>query len=532
MKNNLSKTGSLWDLSTKSASRPEEDNLVQKGWQTVASLSSIFGQVTDFTVGAPLILQALAPFDFAASTLWLLERNSQLRCISAHVSQACLIEGGQKVLPLGAGHLACEVFRLRRTEQEGSLVAFPLLAKRAVIGVIVAIQKAEGSLPDAEPVFQTLGRLIGDFFNQCQKAEELQASADRLLTMINNATSGIFTIDRDGLIITSNPAFQDMVGLSSAECIGKRAEAFFFDDKYIKGTNQSKPVAATLATPTSEKRTLQLINSAGPNLSVELVVTHMESRGQVFHTALVRDITERVEEEERVREFYSIVAHELKAPMTSVAASLSLIENGITGDPGEEARLLIVNARTSCTRLQRLIHDVLDAGKIDAGKMALALAKCSAAGLLEETSASLESYDLASGVKIRRLVEWNGEIFADRDRILQALINLTSNAIKVSPPNSPVDLVVAAAGPNTIKFGVRDYGAGIKEDQRAELFGRFQQLPGPKTSAENGTGLGLYISKAIIDSHGGTIGCQSEPGQGSTFWFTLPINGPQIANGK
>jgi PAS domain S-box-containing protein len=526
MKNNFSPTGSLWDLSKKSEARPEEDNLVQNGWQTVANLSTIFGQATEFAVGAPLILQALAPFDFDASTLWLLEHNSQLRCIAAHGSGSCLIDEGQKVLPVTADHIAANVFRRRRMDQEKSLLAFPLIAKKVVVGTIVAVKKTEANLQEAETVFNTLGRLIGEFFDQCQKSEELQTSTDRMRTMIYNATSGIFTVDREGLISSCNPAFLRMVGLTSEQCIGRPAEAFFSAGRAYDTDDTIKSIAETFATRTSDKRTLQLLSGGGANLDVEMVVTCMQSKGQVFHTALVRDITERVEAEARMREFYSIVAHELKAPMTSVAASLSLIENGVTGDPGQEARELIVNARTSCTRLQRLIHDVLDAGKIDAGKMDLTLTNCSAAGLLEETATSLESYDVASGVKIRRLVEWHGDILVDRDRILQVLINLTSNAIKVSPQCSPVDLVVTPADHNTIRFSVRDYGAGINEEQRAALFGRFQQLSGVRPNGESGTGLGLYISKAIIESHGGKIGCQSKPGEGSSFWFTLPINGP------
>ena len=125
MKNNFSQTGSLWDLSKKTETQPEEDNLVQNGWQSVANLSTIFGQATEFAVGAPLILQALAPFDFAASTLWLLERNTQLRCIATHGSRSCLIDEGQKVLPVTADHIPPVYFAAAAWNRKNRWSLFP-----------------------------------------------------------------------------------------------------------------------------------------------------------------------------------------------------------------------------------------------------------------------------------------------------------------------------------------------------------------------------------------------------------------------
>ena len=242
---------------------------------------------------------------------------------------------------------------------------------------------------------------------------------------------------------------------------------------------------------------------------------------------IVHDISERKEMERRVSEFYSTVSHELRTPLTSIRASLGLLEGGLAGALSAKATKLVDIARSECDRLIRLINDILDIRKIEAGKLELRISPVSVKKIVDLTIQGTAGMALECGVKLVSVVTTEREIRADQDRLIQVLTNLVSNALKFSPPDGEVTVQVEDDG-LFCRFSVTDKGPGIPEDQLSKLFGLFQQLDSTDSRPKGGTGLGLAISKAIVEQHGGVVGVDTKPGRGSTFYFDVPTTSVRL----
>jgi signal transduction histidine kinase len=199
---------------------------------------------------------------------------------------------------------------------------------------------------------------------------------------------------------------------------------------------------------------------------------------------------------------------------------MALLLDGQTALDEDAAELVQVSKRNA-DRLVRLVNDILDVSKIEAGRLQLDLQKHQVAPLCAEAVAGIDGFAKKVGVGVRTSVSPGlPRVRADWDRVVQVLTNLLSNALKFSPPASEVDLVVSPREGGVL-FGVRDRGPGIPPDFRDKLFTRFAQSERAKREQE-GTGLGLAICRALVLAHGGEIWVESEPGHGASFFFTLP----------
>lgn len=247
-----------------------------------------------------------------------------------------------------------------------------------------------------------------------------------------------------------------------------------------------------------------------------------DGNGRVNRIAgIAHDVTERKEAEVRVNQFYSTVSHELRTPIASIQGALSLIKHDRVGK--DDARELISIAHQECRRLTRLVNDILDLRKIEAGKLSLHLAEVHVEHSFNQMLNSLRNLAGEKNITLRSQVDADLMVTADPDRLSQVITNLVANAIKFSPPQSRVD-VLAKAIPceNVVRFEVRDNGTGIKASDLCKLFTLYSQLDSADNRQNSGTGLGLAVSKALVETHGGRIGVESEEGAGSTFWFELP----------
>jgi signal transduction histidine kinase len=258
-----------------------------------------------------------------------------------------------------------------------------------------------------------------------------------------------------------------------------------------------------------EEQELAMLSALG-----RMVMSQIELR---LHIAERREI-------ERVKsELVAIVSHELRTPLTSIRGSLGLIEGGVAGEVPPKVAQMVGIARANADRLIRLINDMLDLSKIEAGGVELRLAPLDPDDLLDAAGAEIRATADHARVQLIR----NGQPAAlpsckgDRDRVLQVLNNLLSNAIKVTPPEGIVAVSAGEVEGGRVRFEVRDQGPGIPEAEIQRIFDKFRQID-PSGRDRSGTGLGLPICKAILEEHGGAIGVRSEIGQGSTFWFELP----------
>ena len=259
------------------------------------------------------------------------------------------------------------------------------------------------------------------------------------------------------------------------------------------------------------KRALEILGKQVISL-FELRRAGLELREQRAHLASVSKLKD---------EFVSIVSHELRTPLTSIKGSLQLLAEGEVDEPGEQQMLLRV-AVSNADRLIRLINDILDVSKIEAGRLELKRGPVSPRDLIAAALQNVAPIAAAANVAVDCRSDADLPVLnVDSDRITQALVNLLSNAVKFAPPGSRVDVLARRSG-HEIVFSVVDRGAGIPREKLGMLFQKFQQLDSSDARSAAGTGLGLVITKGIAEQHGGRITVTSTLGQGSTFSLHLP----------
>jgi signal transduction histidine kinase/DNA-binding response OmpR family regulator len=248
--------------------------------------------------------------------------------------------------------------------------------------------------------------------------------------------------------------------------------------------------------------------------------------------AVIRNITERRQLERMKNEFVSVVSHELRTPLTSIRGALGLLAGGAMGPLSERASHLVEIAASNCERLVRLINDILDIEKIESGRMRFALRPLDLVALVDSAIESNRVY--GENFKVRfELTSTSGpvRVQADPDRLTQVLTNLLSNAAKFSPAGSSVGVEVTT-GEGQARVAVTDRGTGIPESFRSRIFERFAQADGSDQRKVGGSGLGLAISKLIVERHGGSISFSTASGAGTTFYFTIPLDGDATDPGR
>ena len=234
---------------------------------------------------------------------------------------------------------------------------------------------------------------------------------------------------------------------------------------------------------------------------------------------LLAEIETRKRAENKKDEFISIASHELKTPLTSIKGYVQLLERSLEKAEPEVLKMHIQKANQQLNKLNDLVADLLDISKMESGKMAFAEKMFSIGQFLNNVVDIMQHSNPDIHLKLENSV--SVEVFGDEHRIEQVLINFITNAIKYAPGVNRVEMKITTEDKN-VRFSVRDFGIGIAEDQQSKVFEKFYRVD--ETSMRfQGLGIGLYISSEIIKRHGGNIGVNSVPGEGSEFYFTLPL---------
>jgi signal transduction histidine kinase len=220
-------------------------------------------------------------------------------------------------------------------------------------------------------------------------------------------------------------------------------------------------------------------------------------------------------------EFLSIVSHELKTPIATVVGFTELLAEDPEHRMAADQRGYLAEITEATERLETLVNDLLDMGRIQAGRFAMHPMATDFAAVVEEALHHVEVQRRRKHLTLTSAIDALPELQVDPERVRQVLLNLLTNAIKFTPDGGRIEVTVTQSA-DRVRCEIKDTGPGIPEDQQSRIFERFGQVDTSATRRTGGTGLGLSISKAIIDGHGGTIGVKSRPGAGSTFWFTLP----------
>jgi PAS domain S-box-containing protein len=340
--------------------------------------------------------------------------------------------------------------------------------------------------------------------------------------ILDAAAEGIYGIDPHGYTLFINPAASEMLGVRPDDVIGRPFEAVLGLGGGARMDHGVNAIRATLSTAAPRAVPDGVFRRAdGSSFPVEYASTPMLEAGRVTGAVITfRDVTERREVERMKDEFVSVVSHELRTPLTSIRGSLGLLAAGKLGEMPVKGRRMLEIAVQNTDRLVRLINDILDIERIESGRVTMEVRRVRAAELAHQAVEVMSSMAEKAGVQ---LYAWADDLplTVDPDRILQVLTNLLSNAVKFSPPGGEVTVTAEPVGGDVL-FRVQDQGRGIPEDRLESIFERFQQVDSSDARDKGGTGLGLAICRSIVQQHGGRIWVESQPGEGSTFFFTLP----------
>lgn len=237
---------------------------------------------------------------------------------------------------------------------------------------------------------------------------------------------------------------------------------------------------------------------------------------------------ELAEAQQARRSFVAMISHDLRSPLTTVHAFLYMLGNGVLGEVSAPILERANKVEISVMRLIRLINDLLDIERLEAGKMELDLKSVRALELIERAIEAVAATAEQNGVKIQSPKN-DLALRADPDRLVQVLVNLLSNACKFSPAGGTVTVEVEVkAGAGEVEFRVCDGGGGIAAQYQELIFERYRQISVEDATKRGGTGLGLPICKLIVEQHGGRIGVVSETGKGACFWFVVPHSGDPL----
>ncbi len=236
--------------------------------------------------------------------------------------------------------------------------------------------------------------------------------------------------------------------------------------------------------------------------------------------AFVLDITERKTLEQRKDEFIGVASHELKTPLAVVKGYVQLLDRIVQEGQDKKAKAYLAKTLTYINRLNALIVDLLDVSKIQAGRLKMDRTEFDFNQMLEEAVEANQILGHNHLISISN--DTNLKVVGDKNRIEQVLTNLISNAIKYSPSSNKV-VIRVTRDHNFIIVGAQDFGIGIPKSKQARIFDRFYRVD-EHTKQFSGLGIGLYISAEIVERHGGRLWVESEEGQGSTFYFSLPIS--------
>ncbi|MEZ5650443.1 MAG: ATP-binding protein [Burkholderiaceae bacterium] len=337
--------------------------------------------------------------------------------------------------------------------------------------------------------------------------------------IVDKTESAVLIIEPTLGIEWCNPGFERLSGYSLDELAHTGVERFFATDQ------AAAAFAERLLAGEPFRDELSWTDREGGSFDIALEVhpifdgTGLLSRA----VALGFDVTEQRRRSRQKSDFVSMVSHELRAPLTVIRGTLDALGAGMLGALDESANEILELGQRNCQRLASLIEDLLDVNQIESGVMRMCIGEVSSAMLVRDAIASMRAIADEAGVGLRvGPIADPGLISADPRRVTQVLVNLLGNAIKFSPVGKTVEISSRPVG-TMLRVSVADQGPGIPNAFKPRLFELFSRDPEVAASGKEGFGLGLCISKGLIERMGGSIGFDSEQGIGSTFYFDLPL---------
>ncbi|MBM3554707.1 MAG: PAS domain S-box protein [Alphaproteobacteria bacterium] len=366
--------------------------------------------------------------------------------------------------------------------------------------------------------------------NDRKRAEATLAEREaQFRAMFENSLDAIMTVDPDSKILAFNPAAERLFGYAAIDVIGRHVGMlgpWRGPDGAPRSRTQTPDALRALIGRISETHAGR---ADGSDFPIEISVAEVPAGEHNVYMCILRDIEERERVDERERDFVSTVSHELRTPLAAIVGALGLITGGAVGEIPERPARLVAIARANSTRLARLVDDIIDEGRIEAGRLALDIGVHDATRLIAKVIEDNAPLAERRGIAVRFAPKSGAWLVrADASRFQQILTNLLSNALKFSTVDSAVDVWLVRRG-DFIRISVQDRGPGIPESFRPRIFGRFARADTTNARSAGGAGLGLYIARRLAEMMAGRVDFETVWGSGSVFHFEIPVGGGPAA---
>jgi PAS domain S-box-containing protein len=463
-----------------------------------------------------------------------------------------------------AGRPVEEIFNIinQDTRKPSVVPVMDTLAKGTQHGlanhtILIALDGSESTIADScAPIRDRDGQVVGAvlvFRDVTHEDEARQALRDQQFytrSLIESNVDALITTNPSGTITDANTQMEQLTGRTRDELIGTPFKDYFTDP-----ARADAGIRQVLGEQKVNDYELTALARDGRETSVSLNATTFHNRYSVLQGvfAAARDVTDRNRLDQALREkndelesarsvadkanlakseFLSSMSHELRTPLNAILGFAQLMGSSSPPPPPVQKRNIDQILKAGWYLLE-LINEILDLALIESGKVTMSREPVSLAEVMAECRAMIEPQALKRAIGVS-FPHFDAPCFvhADRTRVKQVLINLTFNAIKYNKPGGTVAVDCVLPAPDRIRISIRDTGAGLAPDQLAQLFQPFNRL-GKEVGAEEGTGMGLVVTKRLVELMGGTIGVESTVGLGSTFWIELSVtSAPQFAAGK
>jgi PAS domain S-box-containing protein len=389
-----------------------------------------------------------------------------------------------------------------------------------------------------------------------EEAEHEAHEASRFRELLEAAPDAVVKVDRSGKIVLINRATESLFGYTRDELIGRSVELLVPQPaRDLHVDERMRYWDNPVTRPMGRGLTLNAVRKDGSVFPVEISLSPVNAGDEVRVVAIIRDVTERKRIEEQMRsmelrfnsmlaatnvelerrnreveradrlksEFLASMSHELRTPLHTIIGFSELLAEEIQGPLNPKQRRFVEHIHRDSKHLLELINDILDLSKIESGKVELRRELFEGSVELAEVVDSIRPAADNKGIELHTQVEGACYLNGDKVRLREVLFNLLSNAIKFTPSGGSVTVAIGESDePGFYRFSVQDTGIGIAASEKESIFDKFYQVGSTTKGVREGTGLGLTITRHIVELHGGRIWVESEAGKGSCFRFTMP----------
>lgn len=373
------------------------------------------------------------------------------------------------------------------------------------------------------------GELANSFNTMAKKLEEYNNSSlskimfekKRIETLINNLHDPVIGLDENKLILFVNDEALKIFGLKLSDLTGKFAQDIAITNDLMRSLVQEL-IAANENKKENKPLKIYADNKESyfekEIIPIAITPTGENEQKHIGHFIVLKNITPFKELDFAKTNFIATISHELKTPISTIKASLQLLENKNTGSLNDEQHELISGIKDDSNRLLKITSELLNLSQVETGNIQLSIQQSDPIKIVHYAIEAVKIQAEQKQIKLEVKTEADlPMVKADAEKTAWVLINLLTNAIRYSSENSPIIIEIKNEA-SKVLFSIKDYGRGIEPKYKDKIFTRYFQVPG---SSKSGTGLGLSISKEFIEAQGGEINVESEIGEGSTFSFTL-----------